>query len=49
LAALCGAAVGALLGTSAWPLAGAVAGMGCATLGLWILTRALRARAAARH
>jgi DHA1 family bicyclomycin/chloramphenicol resistance-like MFS transporter len=48
LAALCGAAVGALLGTSAWPLAGAVAGMGCATLGLWILTRALRARAAAR-
>jgi hypothetical protein len=49
LAALCGAAVGALLGTSAWPLAGAVGGMGCATLGLWILTRALRARAAARH
>ena len=49
LAALCGAAVGALLGTSAWPLAGAVAGMGCATLGLWILTRALRARAAARR
>ena len=49
LAALCGAAVGALLGTSAWPLAGAVAAMGCATLGLWILTRALRARAAARR
>jgi DHA1 family bicyclomycin/chloramphenicol resistance-like MFS transporter len=49
LAALCGAAVGALLGTSAWPLAGAVAGMGCATLGLWILTRALRARAAAQR
>jgi len=49
LAALCGAAVGALLGTSAWPLAGAVAGMGCATLGLWILTRALRARAATRR
>jgi DHA1 family bicyclomycin/chloramphenicol resistance-like MFS transporter len=46
LAALCGAAVGALLGSSAWPLAGAVAGMGCATLGLWILTRALRAAAA---
>ena len=45
LAALCGAAVGALLGSSAWPLAGAVAGMGCATLGLWILTRALRAAA----
>jgi DHA1 family bicyclomycin/chloramphenicol resistance-like MFS transporter len=49
LAALCGAAVGALLGTSAWPLAGAVAGMGCATLGLWILTRALRARAATQR
>jgi DHA1 family bicyclomycin/chloramphenicol resistance-like MFS transporter len=49
LAALCGAVVGALLGSSAWPLAGAVAGMGCATLGLWILTRALRARAAARR
>ena len=31
-AALCGAVVGALLGTSAWPLAGAVAAMGCATL-----------------
>jgi DHA1 family bicyclomycin/chloramphenicol resistance-like MFS transporter len=45
LAALCGAAVGALLGSSAWPLAGAVAGMGCATLGLWILTRARRAAA----
>ncbi len=49
LAALCGAAVGALLGSSAWPLAGAVAAMGCATLGLWILTRALRARAVAQR
>ena len=49
LAALCGAVVGALLSSSAWPLAGAVAGMGCATLGLWILTRALRARAAAQR
>jgi DHA1 family bicyclomycin/chloramphenicol resistance-like MFS transporter len=48
-AALCGAVVGALLGTSAWPLAAAVAAMGCATLGLWILTRALRARAAKQH
>ncbi len=46
-AALCGAMVGALLGSSAWPLAGAVAAMGCATLLLWILTRALRARASA--
>jgi len=44
-AALCGAVVGALLGSSAWPLAAAVAAMGCATLALWILTRAVRARA----
>ncbi len=47
VAALCGAAVGALLGASAWPLAIAVAAMGCATLLLWILTRRLRARASA--
>ena len=46
-AALCGAAVGALLGSSAWPLAVAVAAMGCTTLALWILTRRLRARASA--
>jgi DHA1 family bicyclomycin/chloramphenicol resistance-like MFS transporter len=45
VAAACGAAVGALLGQSAWPLAIAVAAMGCATLLLWILTRAVRARA----
>jgi DHA1 family bicyclomycin/chloramphenicol resistance-like MFS transporter len=43
-AALCGAVVGALLGSSAWPVAAAVAAMGCATLVLWILTRRLRAR-----
>jgi DHA1 family bicyclomycin/chloramphenicol resistance-like MFS transporter len=48
-AALCGAVVGALLGSSAWPLATAVAAMGCATLLLWILTRALRAQAAKQH
>ena len=48
LAALCGALVGALLGATAWPLAGMVAAMGCATLVLWIATRALRARAARR-
>jgi MFS transporter, DHA1 family, multidrug resistance protein len=47
--ALCGVVVGALLGKSAWPLAGAVAMMGCATLLLWILTRALRAHAAKQH
>jgi DHA1 family bicyclomycin/chloramphenicol resistance-like MFS transporter len=45
-AALCGAVVGWLLGQSAWPLAAAVAAMGCASLLLWITTRALRARAA---
>jgi hypothetical protein len=41
--------VGALLGATAWPLAIAVAFTGCATLLLWILTRGLRARAAAHH
>jgi DHA1 family bicyclomycin/chloramphenicol resistance-like MFS transporter len=46
VAALCGAAVGLLLGHSAWPLAGAVAIMGCATLLLWIVSRSIRARAA---
>jgi DHA1 family bicyclomycin/chloramphenicol resistance-like MFS transporter len=44
VAALCGAAVGLLLGKTAWPLAGAVAVMGCGTLLLWLGTRALRAR-----
>jgi DHA1 family bicyclomycin/chloramphenicol resistance-like MFS transporter len=49
LAALCGAVVGALLGSNAWPLAAAVTVMGCATLVLWILTRAVRARATQPH
>ena len=40
--ALCGAVVGVLLGRSAWPLAAAVALTGCTTLGVWIVTRALR-------
>jgi len=44
VAALSGAVVGALLGTSAWPLAVAIAITGCATLILWIATRAVRAR-----
>jgi DHA1 family bicyclomycin/chloramphenicol resistance-like MFS transporter len=44
-AALCGVLVVSLLGTSAWPLAGAVAMMGCATLLLWILSRGLRGAA----
>ncbi len=43
-AALCGALVGWLLGVNAWPLAGAVAAMGCATLAIWLSTRAVRAR-----
>jgi MFS transporter, DHA1 family, multidrug resistance protein len=43
-AALCGAVVGWLLGDNAWPLAAAVAAMGCATLVIWLSTRALRAR-----
>jgi DHA1 family bicyclomycin/chloramphenicol resistance-like MFS transporter len=46
-AALCGALVGWLLGQNAWPLAAAVAVMGCATLAIWLSTRGLRARAAA--
>jgi DHA1 family bicyclomycin/chloramphenicol resistance-like MFS transporter len=44
-AALCGAVVGWLLGESAWPLAGAIAAMGCTTLLLWFATRGLRGRA----
>ena len=43
--ALCGAIVGVLLGNSAWPLVGAVAAMGCASLLLWVSTRAIRAHA----
>ena len=42
-AAACGAFVGALLGHNAWPLAGAVALMGCATLMIWLATRRVRA------
>lgn len=42
-AAACGAMVGALLGHNAWPLAGAVAFMGCATLVIWLATRRIRA------
>jgi DHA1 family bicyclomycin/chloramphenicol resistance-like MFS transporter len=49
LAALCGALVGVLLGTNAWPLAAAVAVMGCATLALWVFTRRLRANVAQPH
>jgi len=42
--AVCGAVVGVLLGSNAWPLAGAVAVMGCASLVLWIATRGIRAQ-----
>jgi MFS transporter, DHA1 family, multidrug resistance protein len=44
VAAVFGAIVGYLLGKSAWPLANGVAIAGCATLVLWIATRAVRAR-----
>lgn len=42
-AAMCGALVGWLLGANAWPMAAAVAGMGCATLAIWLTTRRIRA------
>jgi len=45
VAAMCGATVGVLLGHNAWPVAGAVAFMGVATLLLWLATRGIRARA----
>jgi DHA1 family bicyclomycin/chloramphenicol resistance-like MFS transporter len=48
-AAFVGALVGWLLGHTAWPLAGGVAIMGCATLVLWVLTRGVRSKAAAAH
>src|SRR5215510_15967948 len=42
IAALVGAVVGSLLGTSAWPLAIGVAAMGCVTLVLWLTTQGIR-------
>jgi DHA1 family bicyclomycin/chloramphenicol resistance-like MFS transporter len=41
-AAVCGALVVWLLGKTAWPMAGAMALMGCATLALWFATRDVR-------
>jgi DHA1 family bicyclomycin/chloramphenicol resistance-like MFS transporter len=41
-AAISGAVVGWLLGSSAWPLAGALAILGCLTLLLWFATRGVR-------
>ena len=48
-AALCGAVVGWLLGENAWPLAAAVAVMGCVTLMLWFFTRTVRRAATAKQ
>jgi DHA1 family bicyclomycin/chloramphenicol resistance-like MFS transporter len=42
VAAICGAAVASLLGSNAWPMAGAMALMGCATLLLWFVSRGAR-------
>lgn len=41
-AALLGAAVALGLGASAWPMAAAIAIMGCATLALWLVSRGVR-------
>jgi DHA1 family bicyclomycin/chloramphenicol resistance-like MFS transporter len=41
--AVVGATVGHLLGTSAWPMAAAIAVMGVASLIVWVLTRDVRA------
>jgi DHA1 family bicyclomycin/chloramphenicol resistance-like MFS transporter len=41
-AAICGAVVAWLLGKNAWPMAGAIALMGCITLLVWLATRAIR-------
>jgi MFS transporter, DHA1 family, multidrug resistance protein len=41
-AAMSGAVVGWLLGNTAWPLAGALAILGCLTALLWLLTRNIR-------
>ena len=46
-AALLGAVVGVTLGQSAWPLAGAIAMMGCLSFALWAVSRHARAGAQA--
>ena len=43
-AAALGAVVGHMLGRSAWPLAVAIAAMGCATLVIWMFSRGIRAQ-----
>lgn len=47
-AALIGAIVGHLIGTSAWPVAIPPALTGCGTLALWVISRGVRAREARR-
>jgi DHA1 family bicyclomycin/chloramphenicol resistance-like MFS transporter len=42
-AAALGAVVGHMLGESAWPLAAAIATMGCLTLAIWMFSRDIRA------
>ena len=49
VAATSGIAIGQMLGRSAWPLVIGVAVMGCASLILWITTRAQRARATDKY
>jgi DHA1 family bicyclomycin/chloramphenicol resistance-like MFS transporter len=44
-AALCGVAVGQLLGENAWPMAAPIALTGVASLALWATTRGVRERA----
>jgi len=41
-AAIAAAAIGLYLGSSAWPVAGTVAAMGCLSLVIWALTRNVR-------
>jgi DHA1 family bicyclomycin/chloramphenicol resistance-like MFS transporter len=41
-AAIAAAAIGLYLGSSAWPVAGTVAAMGCLSLAIWALTRNVR-------
>ncbi len=48
-AAFVGVGVGAALGSSAWPVAIAIAVLGCATLGFWIATKRTRAHIARLH
>jgi DHA1 family bicyclomycin/chloramphenicol resistance-like MFS transporter len=46
IAAIVGIAVGLALGTTAWPMAIAIAAVGCLALLVWFVTRDVRARTA---